>query len=62
MYKCHSLADLRYYLKSRFSIVRLISYLPKSNKGLKDDYLIIFGEWHDGFHYPTWEGESGEVP
>ena len=62
MYKCHSLVDSRYYLKFRSSIVRLISCLPKFNKGLKDDYLIAFGEWHDGLHCPTWEGEPGGVP
>ena len=52
MYECHSLAG-GYYLKSRSEEVRLISCLPKSNKGLKDDYLIVFGEWHDGFHCPV---------
>ena len=62
MYKCHSFADSGYYLKSRSSIVRLISCLPKSNKGLKDDYLIAVGEWHDSFHCPTWEGEPVGVP
>ena len=61
MYECHSLTGLGYYLKSRSSIVRLVSCLPKSNKGMKDDYLIAFGEWHDGLHYPTWEGEPGRV-
>ena len=44
MYECHLLADLGYYLKPRFSVVRLISCLPKSNKGMKDDYLITFSE------------------
>ena len=44
MYKCHSLASARYYLKAWSNIVRLISYLPKSNKHLKDDYLVAFGE------------------
>ena len=62
MYECHALADSGYYLKSRSSIVRLVSCLPKSNKGMKDNYLIAFGEWHDGFHCPTWEGEPGGVP
>ena len=33
-----------------------------SNKGMKDDYLIAFGEWHDGLHCPTREGEPDEVP
>ena len=53
MYECHSLADARYYLKSRSAIVRLVSCLSKSNKGMKDDYLIASGEWHDGLHCLT---------
>ena len=40
LYECHSQADRGYYLKSRSPIVRLISYILKSNKGMKDDYLI----------------------
>ena len=51
-----------YYLKSRSSKVRLILCLPKSNKCMKDDFLIASGEWHDDFHYPTQEGAPGEVP
>ena len=43
MYECHSLAR-EYYLKSRSKEVRLISCLPKSNKGLKDNYLIVSRE------------------
>ena len=43
MYECHSLAE-GYYLKSQFEDVRLISCLPKSSKGLKDDYLVVSGE------------------
>ena len=62
MYECYSLADSRYYLKSRSNVVKLVSCLPKSNKGIKDDYLITSGEWHNGLHYPTWEGELGGVP
>ena len=62
MYKCHKLADARYYLKSWSNIVKLVSCLPKSNKGMKDDYLIASGEWHDGLHFPTREGEPGGVP
>ena len=61
MYKCHSLADTEYYLKSWFTFIRLVSCLPKSNKGMKDDYLIASGEWHNGLHYLTQEGESGEL-
>ena len=62
MYECHLLTDSGYYLKSRSSIIRLVSCLPKSNKGMKDDFLIALGEWHDGLHCPTQEGEPGGVP
>ena len=44
MYECHKLSNARYYLKSRPNIIRQISCLPKSNKGMKDDYLIVSGE------------------
>ena len=44
MYECRQLFDAGYYLKSRSEVVKLISYLPKSNKGMKDDYLIASGE------------------
>ena len=43
MYECHSQADGGFYLKSQSPVVRLISCLPKSNKGMKDDYLIASG-------------------
>ena len=43
MYKCHKLSNAGYYLKSLSKVVRLISYLSKSNKGMKDDYLIVLG-------------------
>ena len=61
MYKCHLLGDLGYYLKSRSSVIRIVSCLPKSNKGTKDDFLIASGDWHNGLHYPVLEGEPGEV-
>ena len=44
MYECHSLADVGFYLKSQSTIVRMVSCLPKSNKGMKDDYVIASGE------------------
>ena len=53
MYECHSLKNARYYLKPRSDIVRLVSCLPKSNKGMKDDYLIASGAWHDGLPCPV---------
>ena len=62
MYECHSLADVGFYLKSRSTIVRMVSCLPKSNKGMKDDYVIESREWHDGLHCPPREGEPGGVP
>ena len=62
MYECHSLASMGYYLKSQSNVFKLISCLPKSNKGLKDDYLIISGEWHNGRHCPVWAGKPGRVP
>ena len=62
MYECHSLADSGYYLKSRSNIVRLVLCLSKSNKGMKDDYLIASKEWHNTLHCPTREGEPGGVP
>ena len=61
LYKYHKLAGARYYLKSWSDIVRLISCLPKSNKGMKDDYLLVSGEWHNGLHCPTRAGEPGRV-
>ena len=53
MYECHSQKNAGYYLKSRSEVVRLVSCPPKSNKGMKDDYLIALGAWHDGLHCPV---------
>ena len=60
LYECHCLNE-SYYLKSRSDEVRLIFYLPKSKKGLKDDLLIVFGAWHDGIHCPIRAGTPGGV-
>ena len=62
MYECHKLASTGYYLKSRSDIVRMILRLPKSNKGMKDDYLIASGEWHDSRHCLTQARDLGGVP
>ena len=62
MYKCHSLKNEGYYLKSRSDVVKLVSWLPKSNKGMKNDYLIASGAWHDGLHYLVREEEPSGVP
>ena len=61
MYECHKLASAGYYLMSQSEVVRLISYLPKSNKGMKDNYLIVLREWSDDLHCPTRAGDSGGV-
>ena len=60
LYECHKLGD-SYYLKSRFDEVRLISCLPKSNKGLKDDLLIVSRPWHNGIHCPVRAGTPGRA-
>ena len=44
VYNLHHLTGHGYYLKSRYLEVRLIQYLPTSNKGLKEDFLIFSGE------------------
>ena len=62
MYEFHSQADGGYYLKSQSAMVRLISCLPKSNKGMKDDYLIVSRPWYDGLHCPVQEREPSGVP
>ena len=61
LYECHSQSDGGFYLKSRSPVVRLISCLFKSNKGMKDDYLIASEAWHDVLHCPTQEREPGGV-
>ena len=53
VYNLHHLTGQGYYLKSRYPEVRLIQCLPTLNKGLKEDFLIFFGEWHDGLPCPT---------
>ena len=62
LYESHKLSNVGYYIKSRSSVVRLISCLPKSNKGMKDDYLIVSGNWHDGLHCPVEWGDPGAMP
>ena len=62
MYKCHSFANAGYYLKSWSDVVRLISCLPKSNKGLKDDYLVASGEWHNSLHCPVRARKPSGIP
>ena len=61
LYEGHIEARAGFYLKSRSSVVKLISCLPKSNKGMKDDFLIVSGPWSDGLPCPTKLGEPGGV-
>ena len=58
----HYLKGKGYYLKSRYPKVRLIQCLPTSNKGLKEDFLIFSGGWHDGLPCLTREGTPGGGP
>ena len=60
LYKCHSISK-GYYIKSQFDEVKLISCLPKSNKGMKDDYLVVSKGWHDGLPYPVRVGIPGGI-
>ena len=61
VYNCHKLTGQGYYLKTREPVVRLISCLPRSNKGMNKDFLIVSREWHNGLHYLTKEGTLGGV-
>ena len=62
LYEGHKQKGAGFYLKSRSEVIKLILCLPKSNKGMKDDYLIASGPWHDGFPCPTQLGEPGGIP
>ena len=62
LYEGHKQKGAGFYLKSRSEVVKLILCLPKSNKGMKDDYLIASGSWHDGLSYPTQLRELGGTP
>ena len=54
--------DMGYYFRCRVPSARLISCIPKSNKGMDEDFLIILGEWHDGLHCPIQDGEPSGIP
>ena len=62
LYEGHKQKGAGFYLKSRSDVARLISCLPKSNKGMEDDYLIALGLWHDGLPCPNQLGEPGRIP
>ena len=59
IYNLNNMKGQGYYLKSRYPEIRLIECLPISNKGLKEDFLIFSGEWHDGLPCPVKEGTPG---
>ena len=44
VYNCQNLRSTGYYLKTRVPEVRLILYLPQSNKGMDQDFFIISSE------------------
>ena len=62
LYEGHQQKGAGFYLKSQPDAVKLISCLPKFNKGMKDDYLIVSDPQHDGLPCPTQLGEPGGVP
>ena len=54
---CYNLQNLKgksYYMKTRDDRVRLIQCLPKSNKGLDKDFLIVFGDGIMAFFAQWW--------
>ena len=62
LYEGHIEARAGFYLKSRSNVVKLVSYLPKSNKGMKNDYLILSGPWSDSLACLTKAGTPGGAP
>ena len=61
LYEGHIEARAGFYLKSRSSVVKLISCLPKCNKWMKDDFLILSGPWSNDLPCLTKLEESGGV-
>ena len=61
LYEGHIEVRVGFYLKSRSNVVKLISCLPKSNKRMKDDFLIVSGPWSDCLPCPTKLGEPSGV-
>ena len=62
LYEGYQQKGVGFYFKSRSDAIKLISCLPKSNKGMKDDYLIMSGPWYDGLPCLTQLREPGGVP
>ena len=61
VYSCQKGVDGGNFLKTRAPAVRLISCLPKTNKCMDGDFLIVSGEWHDRLHCLTKDGTRGGV-
>ena len=61
VYNCQKGKEKNYYIKCKVPSVRLISCMPESNKGMDENFLIVLGDWYDGFHCLTQEGEPGRV-
>ena len=61
LYEGHIEAWAGFYLKSQSNVAKLISCLPKSNKGMKDDFLIVSGPCSDGLPCLNKLGEPGGV-
>ena len=59
---CQKRKETNYYIKCGVPTVRLISCIPESNKGMDEDFLIVSGDWQDGLHCPTQDGEPGRAP
>ena len=62
VYNCQKGKETKFYIKCKVPSVRLISCLLDLSKGIDEDFLIVSGDWHDGLHCPTQEGEPGRVP
>ena len=62
VFQCQKGEKTKYYMTCKVLVVRLISFLPDSSKGMDEDFLMVSGGWHDGIHYLTKEGELGRAP
>ena len=62
VYNCQKGKETKHYIKCKVPSVRLIPYMPESNKGMDKDFLIVSGNWHDGLHCPTQGRVPGRVP
>lgn len=61
VYSYQDSKDTGFYLRTMVHEVRLTSSLPKINKGLDEDFLIISRDRHDGYHCPVRDGTPSGV-